>query len=352
MLDYRDVTAKSERHLSLQVWAPLLSVSMICLWMLAFAARPETAMAGSVSVSVSVSSNGAVGCSYGGLIPGGYFQGTDVPSPPAPMPVPCMTDSESDQEAFAVQSFIVHPGLSGEHGLPTSGGGIAVPAFGQNSFVGAWAANGGGGYANSIIYYEVFDTQTGLIDTNVKIAMTFNAGVSVGTDGFEFYNNAGYDAEVGPGLGSTQYAQVTGGLNDQNGASFCTYQDNTTLTLGVSLNFPDCQADITIQTSGIFVLNMEAYANETSVAWLDPSFTPLNPDDVLIASPFEGDPNTPLFTAAQLAEFQSFDIDISGIPSSTVQSSTIPEPSTGPLFASGFVLFAVAAFIRARFAKC
>jgi hypothetical protein len=208
MLDNRDVTTKSEWRLSRQTCWSILKVGMILLWIVAFAARPETAMALPV---VTDSSNGAIGCSYGGLTPGGYFQGTEVPSPPAPMPVPCKTDSESDQEAYASLSFTVRPGLSGESGAPTSGGGIAVPRFGQDSFVGAWAANGGGGYANSILYYKVFDAQTDQIDTNAELSMSFNAGVSVGTDKFEFYNNAGYDVEVGPGVGSAQYAQISGG---------------------------------------------------------------------------------------------------------------------------------------------
>ena len=81
-----------------------------------------------------------------------------------------------------------------------------------------------------------------------------------------------------------------------------------------------------------------------SVAWVDPVFTPLNPEDILVGSPFEGDPNTPLFTAAQLAEFQSFDIDISGIPSPTATAA--PEPSTGAVLASALVLLTGIAYRR------
>jgi hypothetical protein len=151
------------------------------------------------------------------------------------------------------------------------------------------------------------------------------------------------------GDSSAPYVQIQGGINNQNGSSFSTYQANVTPTLGVISSSPDVQADVTFQTSGSFVVSEEAYANDTSVAWVDPMLTPLNPDDVLVGSPFEGDPNTPLFTAAQLAEFQSFDIDISGIPSPT--STAAPEPSTGAVLASGLVLLTGIAYRRSRKGK-
>jgi hypothetical protein len=348
---FRDVIEQCKLRISPQIRGHLLRLSATCLSAVAVATLSETAIAGLVQVSDSI--NGATGCSYGALTPGGSFQGTAVPSPPAPMEVPCATDSKSNQVAAAPLSFTVHPGLPGQNGEPTTGGGIAIPNSVLSSAVGAYAENGGGGEATSTIYYELLNKQTGQIVPDA-VAMGFNAGARVGADGFKFYNNAGYNVTISSLLGdsSAPYVQIQGGINNQNGSSFSTYQANVTPTLGVISSSPDVQADVAFQTSGAFVVSEEAYANDTSVAWVDPMLTPLNPDDVLVGSPFEGDPNTPLFTAAQLAEFQSFDIDISGIPSSTVQSSTIPEPSTGPLFASGFILFAVAAFIRARFAKC
>ena len=274
------------------------------------------------------------------LIPGGYFQGTEVPSPPAPMPVPCMQDLEIDQVANTFQSFTVHPGLPGENGEPTEGGGIALPLTPLKSFVDAWAVNGGGGDATSLIFYAIVDAQTGQIDPHATIAMTFNGGDSLGTDGFKFYDNAGYDLSIGPGPGDpNSYVYLFGGENNQDPGSFCNY---FTKTVAVISSSPDCQATITFQSDGVFQVYQEAYANDTSVAWLDPNFTVLNPDDVLIGSPFEGDPNTPLFTAAQLRLFQSFDIDISGIPSPTA-ATAIPEPSTGPLLAACLVLLTGAA---------
>jgi hypothetical protein len=117
--------------------------------------------------------------------------------------------------------------------------------------------------------------------------MGFNAGASVGADKFKPFNNAGYNVTIGPGLGSSSYVQIQGGINNQNGFSFSTYQANVTPTLGVISLSPDVQADVTFQTSGSFVVSEEAYANDTSVAWVDPMLTPLNPDDVLVGSPFE-----------------------------------------------------------------
>jgi hypothetical protein len=191
MIGYGDVIGNEKARFRVppRMHGPLFCVSNICLSIAAFAAISEMAMAGPVSVSSSL--NTAIGCSYGGLIPGGYFQGTAVPSPPAPLPVPCLTDSEIDTVANTFQSFTVHPGLSGQNGEPTEGGGIALPLTPLKSFVDAWAVNGGGGDATSLIYYAIVDAQTGQIDPNATIAMTFNAGVSVGADGFKSFNNAG-----------------------------------------------------------------------------------------------------------------------------------------------------------------
>jgi hypothetical protein len=100
------------------------------------------------------------------------------------MEVPCATDSKSNQVAAAALSFTVHPGLSGQNGEPTTGGGIAIPNSVLTSAVGAYAENGGGGEATSTIYYELLNKQTGQIVPDA-VAMGFNAGATVGTDGFK-----------------------------------------------------------------------------------------------------------------------------------------------------------------------
>lgn len=147
--------------------------------------------------------------------------------------------------------------------------------------------------------------------TKAMIDMSFSAGASVGDDGFKPWNNAGYTVTIGTNAGDDSYALIGGDINNNAPGA------GSTLCLGLDCQISanqDLATDITFGTNGLFVVTESAYANLDSAAWVDPVFTPVNPDDVLVGSPFEGDPNTPLFTAAQLAEFQSFDINISDIP--------------------------------------
>ena len=164
---FRDVIEKCERRISRQMRGPLLGVAASSFWVVAFAATSETAMAFVVASSLS----GPTGCAYDSLGPGGYFQGTDVPSPPAPMVVSCATVSAINQIPVPSLSYTVHPGLPGESGAPTSGRGIAIPNSLLSSAVGAFAENGGGGDATSIIYYALFNTQTDQIDPDAAVAM-------------------------------------------------------------------------------------------------------------------------------------------------------------------------------------
>lgn len=95
MPGYGDVLQKDKVRLRVRPRrrGHLLSVGIGCLSIAVFAAISETAMA---SVVVSNSFNRAIGCAYDSLGPGDSFQGTAVPSPPAPMQVDCNTDSQID----------------------------------------------------------------------------------------------------------------------------------------------------------------------------------------------------------------------------------------------------------------
>jgi hypothetical protein len=74
---FRDVIEQCKLRISPQMRGHLLRLSATCLWAIAVATLSETAIAGLVQVSDSI--NGATGCSYGALTPGGYFQGTAFP---------------------------------------------------------------------------------------------------------------------------------------------------------------------------------------------------------------------------------------------------------------------------------
>ncbi len=266
----------------------------------------------------------AYGCDYDSLGPGGYFQGVgDIYGNP------CQVQGALDGPAQASFSFTIHPGLSGENGAPTTGSGFSVPGA-NKSFVDAFAENGGGGEADADLIFEVVNKNTGMADPSATVLVQLAGFAEISTsDKFRFWNNSGWDFAVYPYLppDSADYASASGNWNANDGSQSSGYCDGQDCS--ASLSTPNVQQVLEFQLNGtnaLFEVTESAYANLTAVAGIDPIFTVANPNDVILGPPFDSDPDAPLFTEAQLSEFESFGISTAGIPN-TVPIVT-PEPSS------------------------
>jgi hypothetical protein len=312
----------------------MLRVGLVFTCSIVFLAVPSVPAA----ADVLFSSASATGCDYDALGPGGVFQGGGDP-----YGNPCDIRNVPNGPAFASFSFTIHPGLSGEDGAPSSGGASAIPGANASSLW-AYAENGGGGSASSSLSFKVENKNTGQVDTNAIVFMSFTGFADISTsDKFRFWNNSGFSLCIGSTFGNCAYASASGSWNANNGFQGSSFNSNE-MSIGVISPSPYLQETLQFQTNGFFAVQEAAYANLTSVAGLDPIFTLANPDDILLGPPFNSDPNAPLFTNAQLSLFESFGIGTAGIP----MPASVPESSRGLPVVSILTALSIAELTRYR----
>ena len=155
--------------------------------------------------------------------------------------------------------------------------------------------------------------------------------------------NYGYGFALGAARG-VQSANFTGSQYEDALAPLGTKSPVVTSpnpNLGVSLLlFTDGHVDVDGQ------VNLDG----PGAVALDPVLTVLNPNDIIVSdAPINPNPDAPLLTDAQIAQFTAAGVDLSGFrEGGLIGAASVPEPGNLPLLAVGLAGIAMARWRKAR----
>ena len=195
-------------------------------------------------------------------------------------------------------------------GKPDPGG--AVVFGGSLAAVGVVATdkhNGGSGSA----MVTVFDPANGF-QTLLRITANASGGF---TGDFTYYQSLSITADTGHSVSNNSVSQFSG---------------KETFTA----------------TTGFIGVSFSASAGGYGAAGVDPVFTAVNPNDILVSvAPTDANPSLPLFTSDELAGLQAQGADLSPLISTGLVGSPVPEPGT--ILLLGTCLLGLGATSRHKF---